>query len=367
MTSSGHTGELAIHSSDFSAFTKRPHRPSLLRFPTHLLPLRLSICTSATASVELCFSSRWSAMEFRRCIPPCARFIAREDPHGKCILCLGFSHAREAVYGTSNCKICDDFRLITLRSRLEDYERESSKSSRRTSSTSAPPREIAAPREAAASRRAASWGSDVELEEMESEQTGLAFSLPPSSEHARANSPVEFLPDFQFPSPKAHDFVSFGLDDILHTAASDSEDFGPALADALPPSGQEARPSAAYSELVDVLSRATEKLVLDWPDEPRESRASKLDDRFLIGAHSKLERRKLPFFSDLHREISSSWKQPFSSRLTNAAASWLHQPCGFCGAGLHRHAGDWGYFGLTSFTLFGSFLEVPPPPSFQAV
>ncbi len=254
-------------------------------------------------------------MEFRRCMPPCTRFIAREDPHSKCILCLGYSHAREAVYGTSNCKICDDFRLITLRSWLEDYERESSKFSRRASSTNAPPRE------AAPSRRAASWGSDVELEEMESEQTGLAFSLPPSPDRARANSPVEFLPDFQFPSPKARDFVSFGLDDILHTAASDSEDFGPASADALPPNGQGARPSAAYSELVDVLSRATEKLALDWPDEPRESRASKLDDRFLIGAHSKLERRKLPFFSDLHREISSSWKQPFSSRLTNAAAA----------------------------------------------
>ncbi len=260
-------------------------------------------------------------MEFRRCMPPCTRFIAREDPHSKCILCLGYSHAREAVYGTSNCKICDDFRLITLRSRLEDYERESSKFSRRASSTNAPPREIAASREAAPSRRAASWGSDVELEEMESEQTGLAFSLPPSPDRARANSPVEFLPDFQFPSPKARDFVSFGLDDILHTAASDSEDFGPASADALPPNGQGARPSAAYSELVDVLSRATEKLALDWPDEPRESRASKLDDRFLISAHSKLERRKLPFFSDLHREISSSWKQPFSSRLTNAAAA----------------------------------------------
>ncbi len=54
MTSSCHTGERAIHSSDFSAFTKRLHRPSLLRFLTQLLPLRLSICTSATASVELC-------------------------------------------------------------------------------------------------------------------------------------------------------------------------------------------------------------------------------------------------------------------------------------------------------------------------
>ncbi len=208
-------------------------------------------------------------MEFRRCQPPCARFMAREDPHSKCIKCLGFSHAREAVYGTSNCKICDDFRLITLRSRLEDYERESYFFPRRASSTSAAPREIAA-----SSRRATSWGSDVELEEMESEQTGLAFSLPPSPERARANSPGKFLHDFLFPSPKAHNFVSFWLDDVLHTAASDSEDSGPALADALPPSGQEARPSAAYSELVDVLSRATEKLALDWPDEPLELRSS---------------------------------------------------------------------------------------------
>ncbi len=91
---------------------------------------------------------------------------------------------------------------------------------------------------------------------MESEQTGLAFSLHPSPDRARANSPVKFLPDFQFPSTKACDFVSFGLDDILHTAASDSEDFGPALADALPPSGQEARPSAAYQ--ADVLKEMDE-------------------------------------------------------------------------------------------------------------
>ncbi len=58
-------------------------------------------------------------MDYRRCQPPCARFIAREDPHSKCIKCLGFSHARDAVYGTSKCKICEDFRLLTLRLRLE--------------------------------------------------------------------------------------------------------------------------------------------------------------------------------------------------------------------------------------------------------
>ncbi len=132
-------------------------------------------------------------MEFHRCQPPCARFIAREDPHSKCIKCLGFSHARD-MHCTSKCKICDDFRLITLRSRLEDCERESSIFPRRASSTSAAPREIAA------SREAATWGSDVELEEMESEQTGLAFSAQPkrsrllSSNSCRGDQGTILLP-----------------------------------------------------------------------------------------------------------------------------------------------------------------------------
>ncbi len=85
--------------------------------------------------------------------------------------------------------------------------------------------------------------------------------------------------------------------------------------------GQEVRSSVAYSELVDVLSRATEKLSLDWPDEPRESQSSKLDEWLVSSPNSRSEWRKLPFFSDLHHEISRSWKQPFSSRLTNAAAA----------------------------------------------
>ncbi len=252
-------------------------------------------------------------MEYRRCQPPCARFIASDDPHSKCVKCLGFSHAREAVCGISKSEFCENLRIKTLRSRLEVFEKESSVFPRR------------APEASAASRESTTWGSDVELKAMESEQTGLAFSLPPSPEHVHVNSPVEFAHDYRYPSPGAHDTVSFGLDDILLAAASDSEDFGPALADALPPIGQEAQPSAAYSELVDVLSHATEKLSLDWPDEPRESQASKLDEWFLSSPNSRperrKERRKLPFFSDLHLEISRSWKQPFSSRLTNAAAA----------------------------------------------
>jgi len=43
---------------------------------------------------------------------------------------------------------------------------------------------------------------------------------------------------------------------------------------------------------------------IDWPDEPRESQSSKLDHRFLSGPNSRPDQRKLPFFSDLHCEIS---------------------------------------------------------------
>ncbi len=58
---------------------------------------------------------------------------------------------------------------------------------------------------AAASRESATWGSDVELEAMESEQTGLTFSLPPYPEHVLVNSPVEFAHDYIYPSPEARD------------------------------------------------------------------------------------------------------------------------------------------------------------------
>ncbi len=132
---------------------------------------------------------------------------------------------------------------------------------------------------------------------MESEQTGPALSLPLSPEHMRLNSLVEFAHGYLYPSPEARDTVCFGRDYVLFTAATDSEDFGPALADAIPPSGQEAQPSLAYSELVDVLSRTTDKLSIDWPNELRESQSSKPDERFLSGPNSRPKHRGSYHFS----------------------------------------------------------------------
>ncbi len=129
---------------------------------------------------------------------PCASLIASDDPHSKCVKCMGFSHAREAVYGASKCKFCENLHLKTLRSGLEVFEWELSVFPRR------------APEASAAFRESATWGSDVELEAMESEQTGLAFSLRLSLEHVRASLPVEFAHNYLYPCPEARNTISFG-------------------------------------------------------------------------------------------------------------------------------------------------------------
>ncbi len=49
-----------------------------------------------------------------------------------------------------------------------------------------------------------------------------------------------------------------------------------------------------------MLSRATEKLALDWPDGPRESKASKLDERFLSGPNSRPSRTPTQVCLPLH-------------------------------------------------------------------
>ncbi len=167
-------------------------------------------------------------MEYRRCQPPCSRCIASDDPT-RTVNVLNvwvFRMRWKRFMASRNANSAK-----TLRTRHAVFERELSVFPHR------------APEAAEAFREFTTWGSDVELEVTKSEQTSLAFSLPLSPAHVCVNSPVEFTHEYLCPSPEARDAVSFGLDDVLFTAASDSEDFRPALADALPPSSQEARPT----------------------------------------------------------------------------------------------------------------------------
>ncbi len=119
------------------------------------------------------------------------------------------------------------FTLKTLCARLTVFDRESAVLPC-----------CAAP-EASSICEVAAWSSDAELETMESEQFSL--SLPPSPGRYRANSPVQFSRGYLAPSPEAWGAVSFSLEDVLYTAASDSEDFRASSLDVLTSSGQEAK------------------------------------------------------------------------------------------------------------------------------
>ncbi len=79
--------------------------------------------------------------------------------------------------------------------------------------------------------------------------------------------------------------------------------------------------SPQYEELVEVVTQAVSKLNIEWPTEKQaELKKSKLDERFLW---SKLPpaRQSLPFFPNLHTDVSRLWAQPFLARIYNPGSS----------------------------------------------
>ncbi len=69
--------------------------------------------------------------------------------------------------------------------------------------------------------------------------------------------------------------------------------------------------SPQYEELVEVITRAVAKLNLDWPAKRFiEPQSGKLDECFLRFKMSP-SHRSLPFFPDLHTEVSRPWGNPF--------------------------------------------------------
>jgi len=77
-----------------------------------------------------------------------------------------------------------------------------------------------------------------------------------------------------------------------------------------------------YAELVDIMGRASDRLLLQWRRVWEEPAHGILDGWFLP-THKPPARMSLPFLSDLHAGIERVWKNPFSSRL------YLHQRASF--------------------------------------
>ncbi len=120
---------------------------------------------------------------------------------------------------------------------------------------------------AEAQRRLQSWGSQMDLSA--EEEMGAALSLP---------SPDRFSASYQ--GWEARTAVSSTSIEAHALQLSDSEELdAPNARDTEDPPPQ----SRAYEELVEVVTRAIEKLSINWPAEREDFHSrGKLDERFLL-------------------------------------------------------------------------------------
>ncbi|KAL0161370.1 hypothetical protein M9458_045095, partial [Cirrhinus mrigala] len=220
------------------------------------------------------------------CVPPCPRFITGKDTHALCVVCLGAEHAATALEG-ADCPHCVQMSLHTLRSRKALFQLGAFSSVPRGSG----------PASAEAGRRLHSWGSQLDL--AEGMETGN-----PLSPASPARSPACPLGA----EARAADSSPRGTGSTLPISSSEEVDVE-SVEDVQAPVFPQ------YEELLEVVTRVVAKLNIDWPPESVvEPQTSKLDERFLR-SRPPSARRSLPFFPDLHTEVSRSWNNPFSSRL----------------------------------------------------
>ncbi|KAI2667000.1 Gag-Pol polyprotein [Labeo rohita] len=203
----------------------------------------------------------------KRCVPPCSRPMSELDAHDYCFVCLGEEHAVLAIE-KGGCEHCDQLTVKMLRSRLNYFQ-------------SAP----ALP----------SWGSRMDLND--EQETGPSFSLVASSD-----------PNISSREHEARSGASSVHEgDDISLGSSEHEQ---------PASEHSSLGKKSVEELLEVVTRAVARLQLDWPREQETPKHSKLEDRFLSGGRGEKQQHQfLPFFEDLHDELSKSWSKPYTSRI----------------------------------------------------
>ncbi len=197
----------------------------------------------------------------RRCLPPCQRQLSDEDLHAFCFECLGEEHAIRRLEG--GCEHCDILSFKALRARLAFFK--------------------------------SLWGLRVDLAEARETDSPLSLALSPDHEDIASVSQARF----GVSSERADETSSLGSGEVESATSVCSS-----------------RDEKDYEGLLEVVTRAVDRLHLDWPQEQETSKRSKLDDRYLSGGQGEgPQRRSLPFFGDLHDEVARSWNRPYSSRV----------------------------------------------------
>ncbi len=134
--------------------------------------------------------------------------------------------------------------------------------------------------------------------------------------------------------------VSFGAppDDQMSITASEGKLSlsGDGNSAALPPSGVVAL-SEPDPEMMAMLSRAAENVGLMWNPPPHPD-PSRLDEWFLGGGRAGSQRPPLvPFFPEVHEELTRLWKAPFTGRNKSCGSSPLYHPQWWSRFGAHGH------------------------------
>ncbi len=247
-------------------------------------------------------------MPFRPCPSGCGRFLSADDGHDRCLQCLGFQHAEDAFVDDS-CACCGRMSMILLRSRLSFIKGLAPSAATRaglSGSSRGPPADALG--DLRVTVRASPPGTS-----------------PRTSYSSRSESPVRFPGDFAGPSHGAPS-ISFGAPSVdrMSIAASgdgftSSEDEG---AVGLPPSGVVAT-AAPDPELMAMLARAAVSIGLEV-NRPPSPEPSRLDNWFLgAGCGSQPRSTPVPFFPEVHEELTKSWMAPFTARSRSSASSIL--------------------------------------------
>ncbi len=239
-------------------------------------------------------------MTFYLCVSGCGRYLAPRDGHERCFTCLGLAHA-EAAFVDESCTHCGRMTISELRSRLQLLQR-----------GGVP---VPLPRSNPPQRVAASGDTgDLRI-------TVSAFpsgNQPPRNPHFSCTpQPAELPEERGGPSQRCAPPVSFGapLDDRMSIAASEGEsDFtGDDASAQLPPSGTVAVPDTD-PEMMAMLSRAANRVGLVWNPPPCPE-PSRLDDWFLgVARAGSQPPTPVPFFPEVHEELTGTWKAPFTAR-----------------------------------------------------
>ncbi len=246
-------------------------------------------------------------MASRSCVSGCGLFLTSSDGHDRCPSCLGFRHAEAALVDES-CSHCGNMTIAMLRSRYLLARRGGIP--------------LALPRSSSSGRRTTSAQGQGDLRI--TVRASPSSASPRASHSSSTSHRLGFPDEYAGSSDRAGPSISFGApaDDRLSiTASGDELGSGEDDLAALPPSGRVALPESD-PELTAMLSRAAESIGLHYRRPPSPER-SRLDDWFLRAQAERWQPPPVPFFPEVHEEVTRSWKAPFSARSRPSASSVL--------------------------------------------